>query len=134
MNIEEQVQGIDALLDQLKDEQFSFIEYGNPQQPGMYLSHIRVRYLMTPAGMQFAVKELHLGMEGSGDYYSPESRVELKAELTKRLVRYHRPSPLTQLLRDRLYPEARNIPLSFFAGHDADQSFCQSLYEYAQRA
>jgi hypothetical protein len=132
MNIEEQIKSVDTLLDQLESETVSFIEYGDPRHPGMYLSHIRVRYLMTPAGMQFAIKELHLGMEGSGDYFHPSLRDDLKAELIKRLVRYHRPNPLVQALRERLYPEAKDTPLSFFPRQDADQPFCQMLYEHAQ--
>lgn len=115
MDIQNAFQGLDALLDQLQAEKIEFIEYGDPNMPGMSLSNLRIRFIPTLGGMQFAIKELHRGMEGSGIYYQPQEREQLKAMLTTMLERYHTPNPAIRELLKSLNREVKDTPLSFFA-------------------
>ena len=77
----------DELLPHLQEGRLEAIEYGLPEHPGGYFSYLRIKLIDTPGGMQFCIKFLHGGMEGSGIYF--HSRRELRDHLLCYIDRYH---------------------------------------------
>ncbi len=110
INIDEQMAGFDSLYEELLAGRIEAIEYGEESRPGGMFSFLRVRAIPTPGGLQLAVKELSFNAEGSGIYFQMHDKEGLKAHLTQRLTRIHRPTGFSRMLNDSAYPK-----VSFFA-------------------
>ncbi|TFG95623.1 hypothetical protein E4H12_12880 [Candidatus Thorarchaeota archaeon] len=85
----------------LEDGRIDAIEYGDSKHPGGFLSLFRIRYVSTPGGMQYCIKFLHNGMEGSGNYL--RGRWDVRDHALVYIDRYHqKPAPknLGHLLKD----------------------------------
>ena len=67
------------------------------------MSLLRIRHIATPGGMQYAIKFLHYGAEGSGHYFpmSPSGYQQLRDYLMCFIDRYHN-KPLPYRLSDTL--------------------------------
>lgn len=79
------------LLAKLKSGEVEVIEYGEPGNPGGFMSYLRIRYMMTAGGRQFSLHVLNsLGQQGSG-FYSPDS-TDILALAIQQVVYYHRPT------------------------------------------
>lgn len=104
-----QVMQLDALLNKLQAQQIDSIEYGEPGQPAGYFSYIRIRWI----GGQYCIKEIHRGMEGSGDYCGNVNEY-LKLKLVQKLTHYHRETWVRPLLEAHVGLK-RPTELSFFA-------------------
>lgn len=107
----------DELLPHLQEGRLDAIEYGDPKQPGGYLSYMRIRYIATPAGMQYCIKFLRAGMEGSGIYFP--GRMQLRDHVMCYIDRYHQAGlkytgdKFGELLKQKLL--TRRDTLQFFS-------------------
>lgn len=81
------------LIPEITNDKSKFIEYGDVNMQHALRSIIRIRNINTPAGMQFCIKSMHLGMEGSGDYVGTDTEV-LIGRFLERIAYYHRPLKL----------------------------------------
>lgn len=102
------------LIPHLESGRIEAIEYGDPEHSGGFRSLLRIRYLMTPGGMQFCIKFLHNGMEGSGIYFP--GRITLHDHLLCYIDRYYQkpvPATIGRFLRER-HLKLADRPLDFF--------------------
>lgn len=108
----------DEMLGALRTREFDYIEYGDPVT--RHLSYCRIRYIATHGGMQFAIKMLHSGREGSGSYYQdlPYAILEMKLYLSKWISHYERPQPHIERMRKRLNINLERANLRFFSAKD----------------
>ena len=95
MNTTQALQDFEFLYEELLLGRIAAIEYGDPANAGGMLSFLRIRAIMTPGGLQTAVKELHLGREGSGIYFALNDTDGIKTFLQARLERIHHPVKLS---------------------------------------
>lgn len=107
------------------------IEYGDPKNPLGFLSLLRIRYMMTPAGMQYAIKEIHRGMEGSGEYYPSTHSEELMFEIRRRIEFFERPMPM---FREQPKKKVELPELDFFLLPPPNQPVLRTISNYAYHA
>lgn len=63
------------MLADLREGTEQCLEYGDASTtPGGILSYLRIRYMNTAGGLQFSVKTLIMGREGSGAYFPDADR------------------------------------------------------------
>lgn len=89
--MDQRAQPLCQMLERLEKGAISAIEFGVPSDS--YYRYFRIRVIGTPAGRQFAIKYLHNGMEGSGDYYPLDAKEEIKAEIWKRVAKTEMSNP-----------------------------------------
>lgn len=88
------------LLPEIAANHHKFIEYGETAFPHRFGSVLRIKNIATPGGVQLCIKNMHLGMEGSGDYLGALSsdNTELFDRVVGRFLEhvahFHRPSKL----------------------------------------
>lgn len=103
------------LLAKLKSGEVEVIEYGEPGNPGGFMSYLRIRYMMTAGGRQFSLHMLNsLGQQGSGFYSQDPADILVLA--MQQVIHYHRPTRLQ--VKDRSH-------LSWFA-------FCEGTQRVGQ--
>lgn len=88
-------------LPKLLSGEIEAIEYGDPNLQGGFMSYMRIRCILTPAGRQYAIKTIHLGVESSGQYYPPSEYMGLINRALNLIVHYHRPMGLKLYAPDR---------------------------------
>ena len=101
------------LLAQLRANEISAIEFGDPDAPKGFMSHHRIRIIATPAGSQVCFKHLSRGMEGSGDYIGDPTDREIEIKAQAYLERYFAPTPFSaqlEKLRAGLSLERSTLP------------------------
>jgi len=109
-HIENQLALLPPLLEQLRFTD-SYIEYGDARTRHHCGGFFRIRHIGTPGGAQFAIKGLHFGAEGSGEYLG-NSVDAVMAATAARLAHCHRP---LQSALQRRFPAARSTEMpSFF--------------------
>lgn len=81
------------LIPEILRDTTKFIEYGDVNMQHALRSILRIRNINTPAGLQFCIKGMHLGMEGSGDYVGQDIEI-LIGRFLERIAYYHRPLKL----------------------------------------
>lgn len=111
----------------LKEGLFNYIEYGVKDNPGGFLSLLRIRRTMTVGGFSFAIRQLHNYQEGSGQYFgdNEESITNCIDEAIKRVHTYHAPSPMREKLialrKEKGIEEPKRV-YEFFLGDDSPNS------------
>lgn len=107
-------------LETLRDNKIQAIEFGVAKTEDKlypYFTFLRILRIYTPAGPQFALKELHNGVEGSGTYYSLDDIEPLKADIWKRVARIETPitssKPRMRAFLERM--RSKQQPLTFNA-------------------
>jgi hypothetical protein len=115
--IEARREALADLLARLQAGEIECVEYGKPGQ--QYMSYLRIRYMNTAGGLQFGIRTLSHGIEGSGDY-TPDAGAALQKALDA-VIHYHRPAgskiqaALRELRAKNGKPEVEADDLSFFA-------------------
>lgn len=108
-------------LQALWNDECAYIEYGDPEDPYSYSSYLRIRKIATPGGPQYAIKELHQGMEGSGYYFANDDQSILRMRLTllRLLHHFHRPMSFYDDLKNMGWkPKSESPALCFFLDTD----------------
>lgn len=139
MNYIDQIASHDfsKMLTLLVTGQKDFLEYGEVGNVGGMFSYLRIRYIATGSGMQFAIKLLHSGVEGSGEYFLPDLQItQMKLRLAVLIHKYEEPNPLLDRMRQHLakqgkpLPQRRPVQCEFFTGHDEDtRTYAEAVSE-----
>lgn len=110
--MDNRAQLLDTLLDQLENGQIDWIEFGQPPEHNGYFTFFKIKYISTGGGMQFALKPFYWGRgEGSGDYYPPSCREQLKATIWKQIAKIEAPTAISNKIR-----KIDHTQLTFFPG------------------
>ncbi|WP_407306674.1 hypothetical protein [Acinetobacter sp.] len=99
-DIQKDMNTLRPLLAQLRAGEIQAIEFGNPNSPGGFMSHHRIKVISTPAGSQICFKLLSRGMEGSGDYMGNADDREIEIKAQSHLDHYFQPTPFSKLLAE----------------------------------
>ncbi len=112
------------LLPMLRDllfDKIEVIEYGDPKVPsGGVMSHLRIRYIATPGGMQFGIRVVSNHVEGSGFYTTDENKALTYA--MDLVLHYHRDTPM----RARMRAMYGSPDLTFFVPNNEDLSISET--------
>ena len=109
-NMMSELSELEEHLSKLKDGNIKSIEYGDPNNPGGYLSGIRITYIPTAGGLQFRISQLFNGIEG-GSIYHPTIDGAARISLTRK-NNYIKPNP-NPFIR-RLLSQRKQTELSWF--------------------
>lgn len=85
------------MLDKLRDGTALALDYAC-KDDGPFLHGLRIKCVTTPAGLQWCIKELHGGSEGSGDYYPLGYQSKMKEIIFRRMCYFHRRTPISEKL------------------------------------
>lgn len=90
-----------TMLPALLTDPNALIQYGQEDHPEYdQLAAFRIRLVATPGGDQLCIKHMHLGMEGSGEYYGQDFEAII-GRFLERLAHFHRPTRFSALIKTR---------------------------------
>lgn len=118
MNVNDQIASpeLDEMLKYISIWGAEYIEYGNPDK--RWIAALRIRYIATHSGMQFAIKMVNgLGQEGSGEYFQESDLLRLKLRLAVLLERFMKPDPRIQRMIEKLQGSSSRTECHFFLGN-----------------
>lgn len=88
-----QAQTLDDMLEELGIGEYYSLDY-TTEKGSAFDVVLRIKAINTPAGPQFAIKQVTLRGEGSGDYYPLSQIIQCRNAAFRSMVHYHRETPL----------------------------------------